>query len=545
MYPDHFLQSINEQLENMIKDRLFNASPRLKKYLAYLVSQTLSGNAHQLKAYTIGTEFFERGTDFDPLHDPVVRMETAKLRNRLMEYYFSVPNPGRVRIDIPKGGYMPTFARLDDSGTSSEKAEEALREVGIKEADGDYGNRTSQPGPRISVAALPFINLSQDSLSDSFIEGLANEIIVGLTRFDELSVASSYTMRNLSRDQESIFKLPEQLGARFILHGSVQRHKELIRVTAELADKESGSNIWAERVESRVNDEDFLSVQDQIAHRLVSRIGDSFGSIRRKLRHEVGAKEPEELEFYELMLSYHQWVPTFDPDLFSQAKKSLELIHAREPNNAIVAASLADLYGSDYQMAYDSVPDAIKKCQEFALHAIALDGSSQTAYWALALHFFLQRNEVQFQQAIAKVIPLNPANSHMMMATGFLVGLSGGLDEGLDLMDRALQLNPAAPCWYRIVPYFKHYLEGNYEAALNMALFLNTPSCFWDPMLRAAAYGQLGKHAEGGRALCDLHDILPDFSSRPMRYIHGIALRVETANHIREGLLKAGMREGE
>lgn len=543
MYPEHS-QAIKEQLGNMINDRLFNASPRLKKYLCYLVNQTLAGNTHQLKAYTIGTEFFERGADFDPLHDPVVRMETAKLRNRLMEYYFSAPSPGKVRIDIPKGGYLPTFAWFDGPGRSSEKTEEMPGREDIKDACGDSGGKASSPGPQISIAALPFINLSPDQLSGSFIEGLANEIIVGLTRFDELSVASSCTVRNINRTQNPTFKLPEQLGVRFILHGSAQRHNDLIRVTAELADMESGSNIWAERVESRINDEDFLSVQDEIAHRLVSRIGDSFGSIRRKLRHEVGAKEPEDLEFYELMLSYHQWVPTFDPDLFMQARQALELLYEREPNNAVVAASLADLYGSDYQMAYDTVTDAIKKCQEFALHAIALDGSSQTAYWALALHFFLQRNEAQFKQAIAKVIPLNPANSHMMMATGFLVGLSGDLDEGLDLMDRALQLNPAAPCWYRIVPYFKHYLEGNYEAALNMALFLNTPSCFWDPMLRAAAYGQLGKRTEGDRALYDLHEILPDFSARPMRYIHGIALKVDTANHIKEGLIKAGLCEG-
>lgn len=542
MYSDRALQDIKEQLENMTNDRLFNASPRLKRYLRYLVNQTLSGNVHQLKAYTIGTELFERGADFDPLHDPVVRMETAKLRNRLMEYYFSAPNPGRVRIDIPKGGYVPTFTWLDEFERSSEKADTAAASD-IKEAGEDWGSKVSSSGSQISIAVFPFANLSQSQLSDSFIDGLAKEITVGLTWFDELAVVSSCTVHNLNRGQESIFKLSEQLGVRFALHGSAQRHRDLIRATAELVDMESGSNIWAERVEVKVNAEDFLTVQDEIAHRLVSRTGDSFGSIRRKLRHEIGDKEPEELEFYELMLSYHQWVPTFDPDLFRQAKQSLELIYERDPNNAIVVAALADLYGSDYQMAYGTVPDAIEKCQEFALRAIALDGSSQTACWALALHFFLQGNEDQFKQAIGKVIPLNPANSHMMMATGFLVGLSGDLDEGLDLMDRALQLNPAAPCWYRIVPYFKYYLESNYEAALNMALFLNTPSCFWDPMLRAAVYGQLGRREEGHKALSDLHDILPDFSSRPMRYIHGIALKAETANHVKEGLIKAGLQE--
>ncbi len=544
MYSTPSAQNILSQLESIANDPLFNASPRLKKYLCYLVEQTLAGNAHQLKAYTIGTDLFGRGPDFDPLHDPVVRMETAKLRSKLMEYYYTVANPGEVRIEIPKGGYIPLFTWLKDSKKSTPGANAELDEEDA--ADGQPvavapDGKPSASGPQISIAVLPFINLSKEQLIDTnFIDGLAREITVALTRFEEISVASSLLVQNLHSNSESIFDVARQLGVRFILHGSVRSHKKLVKVTAELADMVTGSNIWAEQVEADIHEDDFLAMQEEFANRLSSRIADSFGSIRRKLRREVSTKPPEDLEFYERMLSYHQWVPTFDPDLFNQAKRSLECIHEREPNNAVVLASLADLYGSDYQMAYNTVPCAIKKCQEFALRAIALDGSSQTAHWSLALHFFLQRNEGQFRNTIQKVVPLNPANSHMLMATGFLVGLSGDFDEGIDLMERALHLNPAAPSWYRIVSYFKYYLDGNFQAALNMALLINTPTCFWDPMLRAAAYGRLGEQAEGEQALKELLDILPDFPTKSSRYIHGIALKAETVRAIEDGLRLAG-----
>lgn len=102
---------------------------------------------------------------------------------------------------------------------------------------------------------------------------------------------------------------------------------------------------------------------------------------------ELSCREYEHLEFYETMLSYHNWMPTFNRELFLHAKQSLEQLVLASPNNPMVVATLADLYASDYQLGYNTVPCALDKAQEFALRAIAIDGTSQTAYWALALNF--------------------------------------------------------------------------------------------------------------------------------------------------------------
>lgn len=206
-----------------------------------------------------------------------------------------------------------------------------------------------------------------------------------------------------------------------------------------------------------------------------------------------------------------------------------------------MVATLADLYASDYQLGYNTVPDALDKAQEFALRAIAMDGSSQTAYWALALNFFLRRNRPQFEKAIVQVVPLNPANSYMILATGLLVGLAGNFDEGISLIQRSHELNPCSPGWGKIVEYFKHYLAGDFEAALNDSLLINTPDCFWEPMLRAAAFGQLERCDEAGNALDKLLAIQPDFETNPVRYIGTLAFSAEAAEALSQGLNKAGL----
>ena len=574
-------QEVREQLELILGDASFHASSRLKNFFRFIVEETLAGNAGQLKAYTIATTVFGRGKNFDSLYDPVVRVETAKLRNRLMEYYFSASSPGAIRIEVPKGGYVPAFSRHDvrePSNSLAKKEDNSAQNLGpesehkleyaapeatsthaleppLHSSFSDSSSSSTQsssqisekarktaPYAQISLALLPFINLSPSNADDNFISGLTDEITLALTRFEDMSIVSSYSTRNLNPAQENIYSLAEKLGVRFMLHGSVQCNNNIVRVRVELADAHTGSNIWAERFDAKVDNKEMFSIQEEIAQCLVSRIGDSFGSIRRKLMHEVSTRQSNGLELYETLLSYHHWMPTFDPNLFKEAKQALEKTLEQDPNDPVVVAALADLYASDYQLGYNTVPDALNKAQEFALRAIAMDGTSQTAYWALALVFFLRRNRSQFEKTIKQVVPLNPANSYMLVATGLLIGLADNVEGGLALMERAMELNPASPSWILIVSYWQHYKSGNFEAALNDALLVNTPDCFWDPMLRAAVYGQLGYGDEAEKAVAELLAIQPDFVQNYKRYVHALAFSDKSAAELEDGLKKAGLR---
>src|SRR5579864_5147069 len=104
--------SIRVQLEKILASSRFAHSGRLKRFLRFSVEETLAGRADNLKEYTLALEVFDKAASHDPGADPIVRVEARRLRVRLKEYYDTDGRGDRIRIDIPKGAYIPTFERV-------------------------------------------------------------------------------------------------------------------------------------------------------------------------------------------------------------------------------------------------------------------------------------------------------------------------------------------------------------------------------------------------------------------------------------------------
>ena len=101
-------------LAKMLETNVFAHAERQKRLLAYLVSQTLAGHGDRLKGYTIAIDVFDRSSDFDPAVEPIVRVETARLRAKLREYYAVEGRLDPVRIEIPKGAYLVRICEIAD-----------------------------------------------------------------------------------------------------------------------------------------------------------------------------------------------------------------------------------------------------------------------------------------------------------------------------------------------------------------------------------------------------------------------------------------------
>jgi hypothetical protein len=98
---------IREQLDRILRSGPFLQSRRRQRFLEYIVNETLTGRGDRLKGYNIAREVFDRPEGFDPNVDPIVRMEAARLRDRLREYYGAEGRDDPVRIELPKGTYKP------------------------------------------------------------------------------------------------------------------------------------------------------------------------------------------------------------------------------------------------------------------------------------------------------------------------------------------------------------------------------------------------------------------------------------------------------
>ncbi len=522
-------EAVREQLEKILRSDGFKTSEKLSRFLHYIVDETLAGRAGQLKAYTIAVEVFGRELDFDPQTNPAIRVEAGRLRSKLEHYY--VKNQAEaVRISVPKGAYVPVFAW---SGSAAGPAERNSGPAPVPPAD--FAGRPT-------IAVLPFVNAGNDERVGYLINGLAEEITIGLTRFQGLTVINAHAACDGDAARPDIFSLGMRLGARFILSGSVQVSTEAIRLRVTLSDAVTRNILWAEKFDGAVTAAELFDIQDRITEKVVARLADSFGFITRALVKEKSNKRTDDLDVYEAILRYHHWVACLSPSRSRSAIEALERATVLAPEHALAKAMLADLYAADYQWGYSPDDKRLDLSMALANQAVEMDANCQHAHWARAYNFFLRRDEERFMHSARQAVRLNPSNTDIIGVVGSKMIMTGNYDEGLALIDRARELNPYHPSWYNTATFIINYLQGDFEAALAEAVHIHIPDFFWGPLMRAAALGSLGRKAEAVPHLEDLLIACPDFIERHKELLLILLFRPSAAQAVHDGLVRAGLR---
>ncbi|HSU30830.1 MAG TPA: hypothetical protein VLJ11_06315 [Bryobacteraceae bacterium] len=130
--------AVRVQLSKVLESAGFVRAPRMRRFLEYIVQETLAGRANQLCEYSIGISVFGRDDSFEPGLDPIVRNDARRLRQKLVEYYVGPheENDSQVRIEIPKGGYVPVFNTISHAQISKRSEQYRLSIKLIRIADG-------------------------------------------------------------------------------------------------------------------------------------------------------------------------------------------------------------------------------------------------------------------------------------------------------------------------------------------------------------------------------------------------------------------------
>lgn len=241
-------EAVRTQTDRILASPDLKRSQSLSRMLRFVVEETLNGNGQELKEYRLGVDVFERGADFDPRIDPVVRIQAAKLRSRLAEYYASEGRDDRVQISIMKGGYVPTFTLVH---AREEK-------------------RPAFKTDRQSIAVLPFVNISADPENEYFTDGLTEELINVLTAAPGLRVVartSAFSFKNRPKD---IREIGAQLNAEAVIEGSVRRNGNQLRVTAQLVEVSSGYHLLSRSYRRELKD--VFADQDDLANAFASEV---------------------------------------------------------------------------------------------------------------------------------------------------------------------------------------------------------------------------------------------------------------------------------
>jgi TolB-like protein len=200
----------------------FQGTPQQNEFLRFVVLETLDGRQDTIKGYTVATEVFGRKADFDPKIDPIVSIQANKLRRALERYYLVAGGSDPIRIDMPKGTYVPTF-RLQDNDTPDSEASRGERKA--------LEGRDSWP----TVLVRPFRNLTGDPEQDYLGTGLATELTVELSRYQDVRVWMHSLGGMEAHASDSI--------ARFVIDGSIHKDTSGIKVAVHLIDGKTGRQI--------------------------------------------------------------------------------------------------------------------------------------------------------------------------------------------------------------------------------------------------------------------------------------------------------------
>lgn len=154
-------KAIVGQLDRILSSEIFKHSERRRRFLAYIVGETLAGRAERLKGYTIALDVFDRPASFDPLVNPIVRMEAGRLRDKLRDYYRSIGRFDPIVVELPRGGYVPRIEirreplnrpERERADTHFSGVSPRLRELNL--SDTSHRRPDGTPSPEASDALL-------------------------------------------------------------------------------------------------------------------------------------------------------------------------------------------------------------------------------------------------------------------------------------------------------------------------------------------------------------------------------------------------------
>jgi adenylate cyclase len=520
-------EAIKAQLNRILQNPHFRGSDKQKAFLGFVVNETLANRASQLKGYTIAVAVYGRTEGFDPQVDPIVRVEAGRLRRALEHYYLTDGENDPVRIEIPKGGYRATFQ------TGMNRS--AIAEATISE----HGDSELFEGP--SIAVMPLLNLTGDEGQDYFVDGITEELTAELARYRDFQVIASQSTMRFKGESVDLVEVGKNLGVRFLVAGSIRKGSKNIKVTARLLDSKTAEQIWGESFKRDLTATDLITLQEEIAQRVVGAIADQYGLISRRMVRDSRRKAPSDMKAYDAILRFYHYETVLTVKAFETAREALEQAVEIDPEYGLAWAMLGHLYADNHALGFCKIERPLEKALAFAKKGVALAPLNQFARDALTLVHFHRGNKTQFLKNVEETISLNPNAPYIVGVAGWHMALYGEWERGLSLLKKGMRLNPHYPSWFHLVPYMNCYRQGEYENALAEALKFNHPGLFWDPLMRAAALGRMGKENEAKTAIGELLKLEPEFTRRGRKLISHYVKVDGLIDKIIGGLEKVGL----
>ena len=471
--------AIKAELDRILASKLFINAKRLRSMLSYVVGESLQGRGDRIKAFSIAQEVFGRNADFDQQRDPIVRVEASRLRKCLSEYYETDGSASRVRIDIPKGGYAPTFSYKPSRTEQLRRGPLkkltyvilAIVALGVVFWLGDEwgGQSTEPPLQRESVflVVLPLGHNAESIEASSVANSFVDSTITLLARLPDVSVMAHASMLEAERTDLTIRELKEAYKVTHVLRGSIEIHGDDLRILTQLIDTSNSETVWSERLEGSV--EDIWTIQDELARRVISALEIEAASTGSPI---LAGRYTENLEALTL---YRQGLllilPPNEKARVNAAKQLFTRVRELDPEFAggYAGASWTHSLPVLFQTTQSRKND-LDAAVTYAEEAIARDDSFGASHVVLGFAQSLQGSRTPALENVRLAAAIQPGDAFVQFLTGVTFVLSGLPEESFAPINEAIRLNPVE----KRTPYINVYgiaRFANQEYELALAAF--------------------------------------------------------------------------
>jgi TolB-like protein/ankyrin repeat protein len=289
-----------------------------------------------------------------------------------------------------------------------------------------------------SIAVLPFTNISNDVEQDYFADGMTEDLITDLSKVSGLFVIARNSVFTYKGKAVKIRQVAEELGVRYVMEGSVRRVGDQVRINAQLIDATTGGHLWADRYDGSMSD--IFSLQDNITRQIVSALESNLVPGETAAR----SKTVSTRAYDAFLKGWAHYQRRTLKDL-TKAKPYLEQAIQLDDDYAQAHAALAAIYWEIWSNGWAehfniSLPDAMGKAKQHV--KLGLKEATPLAHWVASN---IEISEGNYQKAVSEaeqVVALDSNNPAGYVTLANALELSGKSDEGAELIDKAVRLDP-------------------------------------------------------------------------------------------------------
>ena len=363
---------------------------------------------------------------------------------------------------------VPTYKIEVSALTKAEASTETEPLIETSAEDqGSTSDRSLDEKPP-AIAVLPFVNMSGDPEQDYFADGITEDIITNLSlwrTFPVISRNSSFTYKGKSVNLKEVY---QELGARYIVEGSVRKGGKRVRITAQLIDAEQDHHLWTEKWDKNL--EDIFEIQDEVSASIAGQINPTLEDHERERFERTKPTNYNAWETYLKSLHiFNNRNPSDHEDI--ELKKALILCEEAiklDPSFSLAYSLLAKICEWELlQFTTEDSKKTLKDMLSYAKKSEELDPKNPIAAYGIARHYFFSGKFEQAKLYSERAIQLNPSYPDAQNILGQSLVHSGNFIESEKHFLKAIELNPLDPnaILYKDGLYFAQMGLGNYETA--------------------------------------------------------------------------------